>query len=113
MRSASREEDAWTLHETFLEILRRLNQAAEEGFEVHGLEPTEIERALATFWTTHHEGLPLTAALGLLAENGLIQSVDDPMYSWVRNRTVGRRYVITSLGKSYLIRQLEESGRIR
>jgi hypothetical protein len=113
VRPITREEDAWTLHETILEILRRLNQAAEEGFEVHALELPEIERAMAPFWATHHEGIALAGAIGLLEENGLIAALDDPQYSWVRNRTVGRRYGITTLGKRYLVRQLEESGRIR
>ena len=101
------------LHETFLEVLRRLNQAAEEGFEVHGLEYPEIERAMARFWSSHDDRIDLTRALGLLVENGLVGSVDDPQYSWLRSRTVGRRFIITPLGKSYLLRQLEESGRIR
>ncbi|HYK93640.1 MAG TPA: hypothetical protein VEY07_06325 [Thermoplasmata archaeon] len=104
---------AWTLHETFLEVLRRLNQAAEEGFEVHGMEFPEIERAMTRFWTSHDDRIDLTAALNLLVENGLVGAVEDPQYSWVRSRTVGRRFIITALGKRYLIRQLEESGRIR
>ena len=113
MHAIGRGEDAWTLHETFLEILRRLNQAAEEGFEIQGLELTELERVLANFWAVHHDGIDLATALTLLAENGLVATLDDPTYSWVRNRTVGRRFIITPLGKRYLLRQLEESGRIR
>jgi len=109
----SPEEDAWTLHETFLEILRRLNQAAEEGIEVHGLEFTEMERLLDRFWTHRSAGIQLDSALSLLVENGLVGTADDPAFSWVRNRTVGRRFQITPLGKSYLLRQLEETGRIR
>ncbi|HZY92927.1 MAG TPA: hypothetical protein VFG07_09205 [Thermoplasmata archaeon] len=112
MQPLTPQGEAWSLHETFLEVLRRLNQAAEEGFEIHGLEYPEIERAMAHFWVTH-EGIDLTEALNLLIENGLIGAVDDPQYSWVRSRTVGRRFVITPLGKSYLLRQLVESGRIR
>lgn len=106
-------EEAWTLHETFLEILRRLNQAEEEGFEVHGLEYAELERALDRFWTTHGGGIDLERAVALLLENGMVGTADEPQYSWLRNRTVGRRYLITALGKSFLLRQVEESGRIR
>lgn len=113
MAPATPQEEAWTLHETFLEILRRLNEAAEERFEVAGLEYTELARVLDRFWTARSGGIALDQAVGLLLENGLISTRDDPTYSWVSNRTVGRRYAITPLGKSYLVRQLDESGRIR
>ena len=113
MRPASPDEEAWTLHETFLEILRRLNQAAEEREELTGLEMTELERLMDTFWTTRSGGIALDRAVDLLLENGLVTTTDDPAFSWVRNRTVGRRYSITTLGKTYLVRQLDESGRIR
>ncbi len=107
------EEAAWTLHETFLEILRRLNQAEEEGYEIHGLEHAELARAMGRFWTAHDGGFDLDRAMALLQENGMVGVLDDPEFSWMRNRTVGRRYIITTLGKSYLLRQLKETGRIR
>lgn len=113
VRPIAPDEAAWTLHETFLEILRRLNQAAEQGFELHGLEHAELERAMARFWSTHDADIDFDRALALLVENGLVGTADDPQYSWLRSRTVGRRYVVTALGKSYLLRQVEESGRIR
>jgi hypothetical protein len=46
-------------------------------------------------------------------ENGLIRERDDPEYAWDRRRTLGTRYTITALGKSYLVRQIAETERIR
>jgi len=107
------DEPAWSLHETFLEILRRLNQASEEGIEIRGLEMTELERVMARYWTSRSGGIPVDRAVDLLLENGLVNTDDDPTYSWIRSRNVGRRYQITTLGKSYLLRELAQSGRIR
>lgn len=113
MRPPSPEEEAWSLHETFLEILRRLNQAAEEGEELSGIEFTDLERVMDRFWTTRSGAITLDRAVDLLVENGLVSTTDDPAFSWLRNRTVGRRYAITTLGKSFLLRGVNESGRIR
>jgi hypothetical protein len=113
VRPTSAEEEAWALHETFLEVLRRLNQAEEEREELTGLELTELERVMQQFWTSRSGAIALDRAVDLLVENGLVATTDDPAYSWVRNRTVGRRYTITTLGKTYLVRQIDESGRIR
>lgn len=113
MTPLSPEEHALNLHETFLEILRRLNQSEAEGVDLSGMEERELVRAVERQRTSVGETIPLDRAMGLLVENGLIGSVDDPTYSWVRSRTIGTRYVITALGKAYLLRQLEETGRIR
>ncbi|MCI4335818.1 MAG: hypothetical protein L3K17_01280 [Thermoplasmata archaeon] len=113
MNSPTPEDQAFNLHETFLEILRRLNQAEEEGIELSGMEEREIQRTMSRHWTSYARGIPLDRAVALLMENGLVGSVDDPAYSWVRSRTIGTRFVITALGKAYLLRQLEETGRIR
>ena len=104
---------ALDLHETFLEILRRLNQAEEEGIDLSGLEPRDLERSMARRGHSSPYQLPLSRAVELLQENGLVGSVDDPAYSWLRSRTLGSRIVITALGKAYLMRQIEETGRIR
>lgn len=113
MAPLSPEEHALNLHETFLEILRRLNQAEAEGVDMSGMEERELARAVDRHGPSVGESIPLDRAMGLLVENGLVGSVDDPTYSWVRSRTVGMRFVITPLGKAYLLRQLEETGRIR
>ncbi|HEV2429220.1 MAG TPA: hypothetical protein VGV64_05165, partial [Thermoplasmata archaeon] len=55
----------------------------------------------------------LSEAVGLLEENGLVRSETEPIYAWDRHRTLGSRYLITPLGKAYLVRQLEEADRIR
>ena len=48
-----------------------------------------------------------------LVENGLVQEKVDPHYAWDRRRVIGERFEITSLGKSYLLRAIEDSERIR
>ena len=104
---------AWVLHETLTEILRRLNQASERGGAAPELEYAELERALFRFWATISGGTDLAFALQLLLENGLAETVHDPVYAWDRQRVVGERFRITTLGKSYLLRQVAENGRIR
>jgi hypothetical protein len=116
MRVLSPEEAAYRFHETLLEVLKRLNQAEEErGPGVQGMELIEIERRMRMFWTTHpgDDDDSAEAAVHLLLENGLVRERDDPQYAWDRRRTVGTRYTITTLGKSYLVRQIEETERIR
>jgi glycine cleavage system aminomethyltransferase T len=109
----SPEEHALNLHETFLEILRRLNQAEAEGMETSGLEARELARIMEKNGASYGEEIALDRAMGLLVDNGLVGSLNDPTYSWMRSRTIGMRFVITPLGKAYLLRQLEETGRIR
>lgn len=114
MLAESAEEAAYTFHETLLEVLKLLNQAAEErGDGGGGLEYVEIERALRRFWTIDSGETRLDQAVGLLHENGLVRFEDEPVYAWDRKRTIGARYLITTLGKSYLVRQVRESERIR
>lgn len=116
MRALSAEEASYRFHETLLEVLKRLNQAEEERAPpVQGLELVEIERAMRAFWTLHpgDDDESAEAALKLLLENGMVRERDDPQYAWDRRRTLGTRYTITTLGKSYLVRQLEETERIR
>ena len=113
MPSDDPHESAWAFHETMLEILRRLNQAAERRAEVDGMEHVELERSLRQFWAFHAGENNLDSALALLRENGLVELDAHPMFAWDRGRVVGSRLVITSLGKAYLLRQIEENGRIR
>jgi hypothetical protein len=101
------------LHETLMEILRRLNQAEERDPEIPELELDELARALGRFWTSQSGRVDLPFALQLLVENGLVEPVRTPVYAWDRRRRLGERFRITTLGKTYLVRQLEESGRIR
>ena len=103
---------AWVLHETLLEVLKRLNQAEERRGDVPELEYAELERAMSRFWATQVGETDLPFALRLLLENGLIGAVEEPVYAWDRQRVVGERFHITTMGKSYLVRQLRETGRI-
>lgn len=104
---------AWVLHETFLEVLKRLNQAAERQPEVPALEYPELERTMRAFWATQAGEVDLAFALQLLLENGMVDSVRDPVYAWDRGRVLGERFRITTLGKGYLVHQLEARGRVR
>lgn len=104
---------AWVLHETFLEVLKRLNQAAEREPEVPDLEYPELERAMHTFWATQAGEVDLAFALQLLLENGLVAAVAEPVYAWDRGRVLGERFRITTLGKGYLVHQLDARGRVR
>ena len=116
MAPQSAEEVAYRFHETILEVLRRLNQAEEERAPpVQGLELVELERGMRPFWTQRfgEDEESAERALELLLENGLVRERDDPQYAWDRRRTLGTRYTITALGKSYLVRQLVETERIR
>jgi hypothetical protein len=115
MRVKSPGEVALQFHETLLEVLKRLNQAEQERPPpVEGLELLEIERMMELFTSRHpgQEDGP-ERAVSLLLENGLIRQREDPEYAWDRRRTLGTRYTITALGKSYLVRQLAETERIR
>jgi hypothetical protein len=107
--------EPWVLHETLLELLKRLNQAHERAGDerVDGLEYTEVERAMAPFWTSRTHAVDLQFALQLLVENGLARAEDRPAYAWDRRRVLGQRFLITTDGKSYLRGQLGTAGRVR
>ena len=109
----SPEQVAWTFHQTLLEVLRRLNQAAERHGEIEGLEYPELERAMSRFWAVDGDAAELGRAVELLRENGLVAIEDEPKYAWDRRRVLGDRYRVTSLGKAYLLRQISETERIR
>lgn len=114
MLARSPEEVAWAFHETLLEMLRRLNQAAERrSDDSQGMEYGELERAMAGFWTVFSGESDLDRALQLLVENGLVTTSREPAWSWDRHRMLGERFEITALGKSYLLRQIEQTERIR
>jgi hypothetical protein len=105
---------SWVLHDTLLQVLKRLNQATQRDEHIQELEFAELERAMArsgaaASWTN----VDVSYALQLLLENGLAESVNQPVYAWDRQRVLGERFRITTLGKAYLMRQISESGRIR
>jgi hypothetical protein len=106
--------EPWVLHETLLELLKRLNQAHERAGDdrIEGLELTEVERAMAPFRAARTHEVDLPFALQLLVENGLAKAEDRPAYAWDRRRVLGERFLITTDGKAYLRRQLDEAGRV-
>jgi hypothetical protein len=112
MAAGSPSSPTWPLHETLVELLRRLNQISQHAEKVDGLEFPEIERTMYHFWVTHTHEVDLHGALQLLVENGLVEVVEQPAYAWDRSRVVGERFQITTNGKAYLNRQVQESGRI-
>lgn len=101
------------LHATLLEVLKRLNQAFERDPELPELEYPELERAMRSFWAEQVGEVDLPFALRLLIENGLVSTVAAPVYAWDRGRILVERFRISTLGKAYLVRQLEVTGRIR
>lgn len=106
-------ESAWAFHETLVEVLRHLNQAAERWPDINGIEFLELERTMSRFWTIEqHEG-KVDEALRVLLENGLAAQETTPAYAWDRSRVLGDRFRITAQGKAYLVRQIEETNRIR
>jgi len=111
--AASPQQSAWSFHQTLVEILRYLNQAAERQTGVDGLELVELERTMARFWTHGSLQGRVPEALRLLQENRLVAQESEPVYAWDRSRVLGDRYRITPDGKAYLLRQLQATDRIR
>ncbi len=103
------------LRATFVELLRRLNRADQED-PAQGpdsaLELGEIERALGEFPPVRSGAVRIAVALGLLVTNGLVAADRGPEYSWQRQRTVARRYRITTAGKKYLLEQIDRTDRV-
>jgi hypothetical protein len=103
------------LRETFLEILRHLNQMEvrnEGNGPDQALELGELETKLAGFWAVREGSTKVALALGLLLRNGLIETYGSTDYSWQRGRETAQRYQITSAGKQFLLQSIERSDRI-
>ena len=64
---------------------------------------------MCPFWATGEGEVDLAFALQLLLENGLAETVATPVYAWDRQRVIGERFRITTMGKSYLMRQIAEN----
>ena len=104
---------AWEFHETLVNVLRLLNQAAERRAEAEGLEYTELVRAMARSGGMRSPDGELPNAVRLLLDNGLVRKELEPLYSWDRRRMLGERLAITPQGKAYLLRAVEDTERIR
>ena len=108
------DSEVWPLHETLVELLRRLNRMSEHVESVDGMELREIERSMYHFWVTrtHEVDLHRALALGLLLRNGLVQVMAPGDYSWQRQRSTRHGYQITAEGKKFLVSAIETSDRI-
>ncbi|MCI4351434.1 MAG: hypothetical protein L3K15_07980 [Thermoplasmata archaeon] len=113
MSAPDPQQAAYAFHESLLEVLRLLNQSAERRAEIDGMERTELERAMRNFWAFQAGETNLERSLRLLLDNGLVAENNRPQFAWDRGRILRERVAITALGKAYLIRQIEETGRIR
>jgi hypothetical protein len=103
------------LRETFLEILRQLNQMEvrnEGNGPDQALELGELETRLAGFWAVRDGSTKVSLALGLLLRNKLIQTYGTGDYSWQRKRTTAQRYQITTAGKQFLVEHIQRADRI-
>jgi hypothetical protein len=105
-------DELWGVHETVLEILKLLNRTDEEE-DVPGLEVHEIARKLHDRWGMPPNDPSISIAMGLLIQHALARRELEPRYAWDRGRILGERYCITPDGKSYLVRGIEATGRIR
>lgn len=100
------------LHGEMLELLKLLNRAEEEQRDVDGYELTELHHFLARGPCPLIAEAEVAKALRVLVANGLATELSDAEYAWDRARIVGRRFAITTEGKTFLLRQLERTGRI-
>lgn len=106
------EAQARHLGEELLEILKYLNRAEEEKSDVDGYELPEIVYFLQKRPFPGISEAEVERDLELLVTNRLAAVLTDDEYAWERNRTVGRRWVITLEGKEYLLKQLSKVQRI-
>jgi hypothetical protein len=99
---------------TLIEILRQLNQAEAEmdREDEKGLELPEVEFRLRDHWTVRQARTNVARAMGLLLKNRMIQLVPGGVYSWTRQRNVGRLYRITADGKAFLLQSSQSRDRI-
>ncbi len=104
------------VRETFIDILKQLNQAEtrHEGNAVEqALELAELESRVKNQRTPRPPGTNVAAALGLLVRNGLVKAVGASEYSWQRQRLSRPRYQITGEGKKFLVDALDSANRVR
>lgn len=108
-------EGAEPMRATFVELLRKLNRADQEdtaGGPDCALELGEIERGLGEFPAVKDGSVRVSVALGLLLRNGLVEAERGSEYSWQRQRTIARRYRITTSGKKFLLEQIDRADRV-
>jgi len=110
---ASPPEDAAALRTELVEVLKQLNRGEmEEEGGVEGLEIDELHHFLARGPLPSVSAESVGTALKVLVGNGYARELDDPEYAWNRGRIVGARYLITTEGKEFLLREIQRVGRI-
>jgi hypothetical protein len=112
MAGEDADQAAADLHMLLIEVLKQLNQAEAEEPQGEGLEPGEIALRIRKGPVPTASVEECHRACGTLVENRMAEVVEAGQYAWDRGRTLGRRYVLTSAGKTYLLQQLERTGRI-
>ena len=106
------EERAADLRGELLELLKLLNRAEEEESDVDGYEVSELHHLLVRGGFPRLTVAEVEEALAVLVGNRLAAELADTEYAWDRGRVVGRRFAITTEGKTYLLRELDRTGRI-
>jgi len=106
------EGSAAVLHGTLLEVLKQLNRAEIEEQPGEGLESTEILTLIRKGPLPMLTDTDFERALETLVRNRMADTVDAPQYAWDRGRVLGRRFVLTLMGKQYLLEQLQKTGRV-
>lgn len=99
---------------TLLYILRLLNQAEDE-FEddaEKGLEQDELEYRTQNYWAVKSGDAKLAVILELLLDNKMVEHTDGGPYSWIRKKQIQGLYRITDSGKTHLLKNIVEDGRI-
>jgi hypothetical protein len=97
-----------------LQVLRELNKSAQAAThpEDNGLELREIMDRLTESQAGRAGAMRVPVILGTLVQNGMVDYVGTKVYSWVRQRDVRDRYVITTQGKEFLRLNVETNDRI-
>lgn len=99
-------------HETLLDILKLLNRSEAEDEAAPGLELEEIGRKLHALWGFSPDDPRIVAAVHVLMDHQLARRELAAQYAWSRGRILGERYCITTEGKSYLLKWIQQPGRV-
>jgi hypothetical protein len=97
-----------------MQVLKELNKSSESAShpEDNGLELKELMERLADSSAGRQGSVRVPVILGMLVQNGMVDYVGTKVYSWVRQRDVRDRYVITTQGKEFLRSSVDTQDRI-
>ncbi|HTT73893.1 MAG TPA: hypothetical protein VMG99_07115 [Thermoplasmata archaeon] len=105
-------EAARELREEMIEVLKLLNRAEEEHRDVDGYELDELRDLMARGRFPHATLADVERSLGVLLGNGFARELTTSEYAWERGRVIGPRYVISTEGKAFLVKQIGRVDRI-